>query len=254
MDPANGAVVLIDEIDKAEADVPNGLLEALGDRSFQLQGHGRRVTAAGEPPLVVITTNEERALPDAFVRRCLVHEMCLPDQESSLVDHLAVRGQAHFERADPATLTAAAKLVWSDRERARKQHWFPLPGQAEEHPRPHPRGARARRRESSSSARSAGRDRALLPEEAPRSAHVTRPARIGRADLRRVLDHGDDRLAARAADMLGYQVDLATKPDQLGTPQGGAEEPRTIPGPPPQIDLRPLAPTPFWLAGGISAP
>jgi MoxR-like ATPase len=67
-DPANGCVVLIDEIDKAEADVPNGLLEALGAGCFNPQGRSAPVTAGDIAPLVVITTNEERALPDAFQR------------------------------------------------------------------------------------------------------------------------------------------------------------------------------------------
>jgi MoxR-like ATPase len=68
----NGWVVLIDEIDKAESDVPNGLLEALGAGQFTPEGYEQAVTITGVPPLIIITTNEERVLPDAFVRRCLV--------------------------------------------------------------------------------------------------------------------------------------------------------------------------------------
>ena len=71
-DPRNGRVVLIDEIDKAEPDVPNGLLEALGGGQFTPLGRKEPVEAQDAFPLVVITTNEERALPAAFVRRCLI--------------------------------------------------------------------------------------------------------------------------------------------------------------------------------------
>jgi MoxR-like ATPase len=64
--PSMGCVVLIDEIDKAESDVPNGLLEALGGREFRPFGRTDPVRSSVSPPLVIVTTNNERALPDAF--------------------------------------------------------------------------------------------------------------------------------------------------------------------------------------------
>ncbi len=94
--PANGCLILIDEIDKAEADVPNGLLEALGAGRFNPHGRPEPVTAKGIAPLVVITTNEERALPDAFVRRCLVLHLRLPSNGVRLAKRLIERGRAHF--------------------------------------------------------------------------------------------------------------------------------------------------------------
>lgn len=132
-DPKNGCVVLIDEIDKAETDVPNGLLEALGAGRFTPQGLTEPVMATGEPPLVIITTNEERALPDAFIRRCLVLRLRLPstDKEDELVGHLVARAEAHFSGADPDLLREAAKLLVQDRRKAEQEHWLPLPGQAE---------------------------------------------------------------------------------------------------------------------------
>jgi MoxR-like ATPase len=130
-DPRNGALLLIDEIDKAESDVPNGLLEALGAGSFPAPGKPAPITAIGEPPLVVITTNEERTLPDAFIRRCLVLHLRLPDQREDLIAHLVARGQAHFPHAPEAVLRRAAELLVQDREKARREHWLPLPGQAE---------------------------------------------------------------------------------------------------------------------------
>jgi MoxR-like ATPase len=131
-DPANGCLVLIDEIDKAEADVPNGLLEALGAGCFYPQGRTEPVAAKGIAPLVVITTNEERALPDAFVRRCLVLHLRLPSDPKRLAERLMARGRAHFGNGVAANvLQRAAELLIADRETARENHWLPLPGQAE---------------------------------------------------------------------------------------------------------------------------
>ncbi len=67
------AVVLLDEIDKADPDVPNNLLVALGSLKFRIDETRRqREIEARHVPLVMITTNEERALPDAFLRRCII--------------------------------------------------------------------------------------------------------------------------------------------------------------------------------------
>ena len=130
-DPRNGCVVLIDEIDKAETDVPNGLLEALGAGRFTPQGLTEPVMATGEPPLVIITTNEERALPDAFIRRCLVLHLRLPDRDDELINHLVKRAEAHFDGADSDLLRKAAELLVQDRRKAEQERWLPLPGQAE---------------------------------------------------------------------------------------------------------------------------
>lgn len=136
-DPDNGVVVLIDEIDKAEADVPNGLLEALGAGCFPVPGRREPVrVSAAVPPLVVITTNAERVLPEAFVRRCLVLRLALPEATPALIDRLVERGRAHFQRegAPAATddlLRAAAELLARDREVATEKGWRPRPGQAE---------------------------------------------------------------------------------------------------------------------------
>ena len=96
--PHNGCVVLIDEIDKAESDVPNGLLEALARGKFTPLGRNEPVRARERMPLVVITTNEERTLPDAFIRRCLVLFLAFPDASADLTDLLVQRGRAHFLR------------------------------------------------------------------------------------------------------------------------------------------------------------
>ena len=131
-DPANGCVVLIDEIDKAETDVPNGLLAALGDTQFQPFGIDKPVRVGDTRPLVVITTNEERSLPDAFLRRCIVHFIDLPDStEEELSEHLVARGQQHFPKADEKVLLEVAKQLYQDRVAAKRQQLKPYPGQAE---------------------------------------------------------------------------------------------------------------------------
>lgn len=136
-DPRNGWVVLIDEIDKAEADVPNGLLEALGSGEFRPVGRQRPVVAVKPYPLVVITTNEERALPDAFLRRCIVLHMKLPEEEAKFLSRLKERGRAHFRdrsgRAliDEEILNDAAVMTWEDRQAVKAKGLNPLPGQAE---------------------------------------------------------------------------------------------------------------------------
>ncbi len=128
---AKGWVVLIDEIDKAESDVPNGLLEALGGGQFTPFGHTEPVRATGVAPLIVITTNEERTLPNAFLRRCLVLGLTLPSDEQ-LVDHLAQRGRAHFgTKTTDEVLQEAARQLVTDRKYAEEHELNPKPGQAE---------------------------------------------------------------------------------------------------------------------------
>ncbi len=130
-DPQAGRVVLIDEIDKAETDLPNGLLEALGAGEFTPTGRAAPVLAGSPAPLVMISTNEERALPDAFLRRCLVLHLTLPEDEEDLKNHLLQRGRAHFPQADEGVLKETARQVAEDRGLAREKQWQPLPGQAE---------------------------------------------------------------------------------------------------------------------------
>ncbi|RDH84313.1 MAG: AAA family ATPase [endosymbiont of Escarpia spicata] len=129
-DYKNGVVVLIDEVDKAEIDVPNGLLEALGDASFQPDGFSVAVRVSGVPPLIVITTNRERGLPDAFVRRCVLLKMELPKEEQALRILLVGRGKAHTRLENPI-LEEAADLFIKDRKQAKDDKLRYLPGQAE---------------------------------------------------------------------------------------------------------------------------
>jgi MoxR-like ATPase len=133
-DPKNGRVVLIDEIDKADTDVPNGLLEALGAGQFSPQGRAEPVRIVEPFPLVVVTTNEERVLPAAFVRRCFVLHLRLPDDQERLMKLLIERAKVHFSKAGDgheALFSKAAKLIADERADARERFVKPLPGQAE---------------------------------------------------------------------------------------------------------------------------
>jgi MoxR-like ATPase len=79
-------VVLIDEIDKADLEFPNDLLHEIDVMSFTVPETGRVVTAKNRP-VVIITSNNEKELPDAFLRRCVFHWIDFPDRDlmSSIV-------------------------------------------------------------------------------------------------------------------------------------------------------------------------
>jgi len=74
-------VLLIDEIDKADIEFPNDLLQELDRMSFDVYETGETI-AAVERPIVVITSNNEKELPDAFLRRCFFHYIRFPDRET----------------------------------------------------------------------------------------------------------------------------------------------------------------------------
>jgi MoxR-like ATPase len=130
--PDIGVVVLLDEIDKADTEVPNGLLEILSLGGFQLPYGGAYVKAEGVAPLIVITTNEDRELPPAFLRRCLVHQMDLPKDRAQFEAQLLTRVRAHFaeEKVSDDLAREAIRQLVEDREKLRRLD-LPPPGQAE---------------------------------------------------------------------------------------------------------------------------
>jgi MoxR-like ATPase len=73
-------VLLIDEIDKADLEFPNDLLHELDRMRFRITETNREV-AAKDRPVVIITSNNEKDLPDAFLRRCVFHFIDFPDQD-----------------------------------------------------------------------------------------------------------------------------------------------------------------------------
>jgi MoxR-like ATPase len=115
IDPNKGdkherAVVLLDEIDKADPDTPNNLLVPLGSLEFFITEAKKKVKAK-EPPLVVITSNDERELPTAFLRRCIMLNL-KPPTSARLVD-IAV---AHFGKEKRNLYEEVAKLLVPEEE------------------------------------------------------------------------------------------------------------------------------------------
>lgn len=94
-------VLLIDEIDKADVEFPNDLLHELDRMSFTIAETSDQVTARHRP-IVVITSNAEKELPDAFLRRCVFHFIDFPDQE--LMRQIV---QVHHPDAPQSLLTDA---------------------------------------------------------------------------------------------------------------------------------------------------
>lgn len=127
----NGTVLLIDEIDKAEPSLPNSLLEVLGNRGFEVPLLETSVRHAdNSAPLVIITTNDERELPPAFMRRCLVLHLTVADTDYE--DWLLARANVHYtdsQCSDPIKRLAAGQLI-TDRQAADKQGLI-KPGLAE---------------------------------------------------------------------------------------------------------------------------
>lgn len=73
-------ILLIDEIDKADLEFPNDLLWELDRMEFHIPETGKTITAK-QRPVVIITSNAEKELPDAFLRRCVFHYIDFPDKE-----------------------------------------------------------------------------------------------------------------------------------------------------------------------------
>jgi len=110
VDPNKGdnhvrAVVLIDEIDKADPDTPNNLLVALGSLEFFATEANAQVKAV-EPPLVIITSNDERELSTAFLRRCIMLNLAAPSRE-----RLVEIARAHFGKQKLRLYREVAKLM-----------------------------------------------------------------------------------------------------------------------------------------------
>ena len=103
-------VLLIDEIDKADIEFPNDLLQELDRMSFDVYETKQRIEAA-ERPIVVITSNNEKELPDAFLRRCFFHYIKFPDRDTmqSIVD-------VHFPGIQKMLVSRAMDIFYEIRE------------------------------------------------------------------------------------------------------------------------------------------
>jgi MoxR-like ATPase len=108
---AEGRVVLlIDEIDKADIEFPNDLLQELDRMEFHVYETGETVRALHRP-VVIITSNNEKELPDAFLRRCFFHYIRFPD-----ADTLSAIVRVHFPDIKDQLLAAALTQFFEVRE------------------------------------------------------------------------------------------------------------------------------------------
>jgi MoxR-like ATPase len=103
-------VLLIDEIDKADLEFPNDLLNELEEMSFYIPETNESITA-NHRPIVVITSNAEKELPDAFLRRCIFHYIEFPNQE--LMEEIV---KVHFPDIKDNLLREALKAFYKLRE------------------------------------------------------------------------------------------------------------------------------------------
>lgn len=104
------SIVLIDEIDKADIEFPNDLLLELDQMEFVVQETGRRVKA-NKRPIIIITSNNEKELPDAFLRRCIFHyiEFPTPDLLKEIIN-------VHFPSLDDNILDTSLKTFYKIRK------------------------------------------------------------------------------------------------------------------------------------------
>ena len=104
------AVVLIDEIDKADIEFPNDLLRELDRMEFYVY-ETKQLIKAKKRPVIIITSNNEKDLPDAFLRRCFFHYIRFPDKETmkKIVD-------VHFPGVKKALLQKALEVFFDIRE------------------------------------------------------------------------------------------------------------------------------------------
>lgn len=103
-------VLLIDEIDKADLEFPNDLLNELDEMSFYIPETGETVTAEHRP-IVIITSNAEKELPDAFLRRCIFHYIEFPNPD--LMEEIV---RVHFPNIRKSLLNQALATFYSLRK------------------------------------------------------------------------------------------------------------------------------------------
>jgi MoxR-like ATPase len=103
-------VLLIDEIDKADIEFPNDLLQELDRMSFDVYETKERIDAR-ERPVIIITSNNEKELPDAFLRRCFFHYIKFPDRDTmrEIID-------VHFPDIQKILVTKAMDIFYEIRE------------------------------------------------------------------------------------------------------------------------------------------
>ena len=105
-------VVLIDEVDKADVEFPNDLLRELDEMAFHISELDETVTAVHRP-VTIVTSNAEKELPDAFLRRCVFHYIQFPDR-----DQMTAIVRVHHPDLDQALLDVALDRFFALRNQA----------------------------------------------------------------------------------------------------------------------------------------
>lgn len=107
---AERPILLIDEIDKADIEFPNDLLQELDRMEFFVYETGETVKAT-QRPILIITSNNEKELPDAFLRRCFFHYIRFPDRETmeEIVD-------VHFQGLKSRLVAEALNIFYDIRD------------------------------------------------------------------------------------------------------------------------------------------
>ncbi|MBR3607629.1 MAG: MoxR family ATPase [Lachnospiraceae bacterium] len=108
-DSEEQVILLIDEIDKADLEFPNDLLWELDQMEFYIP-ETKKTVKAKQRPIVIITSNAEKELPDAFLRRCIFHYIDFPDRE--LMEEIV---RVHFPNVDDALLKNAMDVFYDIR-------------------------------------------------------------------------------------------------------------------------------------------
>lgn len=103
-------ILLIDEIDKADLEFPNDLLWELDKMEFYIPETGEQVVAK-QRPIVIITSNAEKELPDAFLRRCIFHYISFPNEE--MMEKIIA---AHYGALDETLLAESLRAFYRLRE------------------------------------------------------------------------------------------------------------------------------------------
>ncbi|RDE19692.1 MoxR family ATPase [Motiliproteus coralliicola] len=103
-------VLLIDEIDKADIEFPNDLLVELDKMEFFVYETGERIQAK-QRPIIIITSNNEKELPDAFLRRCFFHYIQFPDKQT--MEQIV---EVHFPQIEARLVQQALEVFFQVRE------------------------------------------------------------------------------------------------------------------------------------------
>ena len=109
-DADEAPVLLIDEIDKADIEFPNDMLQELDRMEFYVH-ETQRTVKARQRPIVIITSNNEKELPDAFLRRCFFHYIKFPDPET-----MARIVEVHFPSIKPRLVSEAMNVFFELRD------------------------------------------------------------------------------------------------------------------------------------------